>query len=439
MNKNVKGSNSNAFNTPLLLVCNKQGEIFEIPHLLMTGTSVSEVRLPTQDELIPMPDGSELFILPGRRPIGFDPVKNELVTLTEYQGEEVFAVAAFVAPAHMQFLHASFLKLEAAVDLPIFCYTAVGWRKNKFYVTAIRVDEDERQDAKHFNNQLITKNANSFLKKYSHNRLVVHLIENCVKQYCCPAARNYVMSRWEAPLPSSPGCNSRCVGCISEQSKDSGITSPQHRLTFIPTPDEIAEIAVSHLENAPKSVVSFGQGCEGEPLMVADVLEAAIILIRNQTSKGIINLNSNASRPDKIESLCRAGLDSLRISINSFQPHYYNQYYRPVGYQFNDVIESLKMARKYNKWVSLNYFIFPGFTDLPSEMNALENIIQTHGINLIQARNFNFDPQLFITKMGLNSIDEKPIGLINWYRHMRNKYPQVHIGYFNPHNINKDV
>ncbi|MCK4423827.1 MAG: hypothetical protein KAV18_07145 [Candidatus Omnitrophica bacterium] len=44
-------------------------------------------------------------------------------------------------------------------------------------------------------------------------------------------------------------------------------------------------------------VVSFGQGCEGEPLLVYKTLSQAIKLIRKQTKKGTINLNTNASRP----------------------------------------------------------------------------------------------------------------------------------------------
>ena len=69
-----------------------------------------------------------------------------------------------------------------------------------------------------------------------------------------------------------------------------GAYVPKYRVTA----EEIAEVALFHIDNVDDPVVSFGQGCEGEPLMVADVLEEAILLIRKETSKGIINLNSNS-------------------------------------------------------------------------------------------------------------------------------------------------
>jgi len=68
---------------------------------------------------------------------------------------------------------------------------------------------------------------------------VAHLIQNCAFSYLCPAARNWVMGRWEAPIPVSIGCNAACRGCISLQPEDSGVPATQERLTFIPTAQEI--------------------------------------------------------------------------------------------------------------------------------------------------------------------------------------------------------
>jgi hypothetical protein len=56
-------------------------------------------------------------------------------------------------------------------------------------------------------------------------------------------------------------------------------------------------------------VVSFGQGCEGDPLMAARVIGPAIRLIREQTLDGTINMNTNASLPHILKPAagCRAG------------------------------------------------------------------------------------------------------------------------------------
>ena len=45
------------------------------------------------------------------------------------------------------------------------------------------------------------------------------------------------------PIPSSPNCNAACVGCLSFQPVEAGFPSTQNRITFTPTPDEIAELA----------------------------------------------------------------------------------------------------------------------------------------------------------------------------------------------------
>ncbi len=79
--------------------------------------------------------------------------------------------------------------------------------------------------------------------------------------------------------------------------------------------------------------MSFGQGCEGEPLIVSDVIRDAILLIRKETSKGTINLNTNASLPSRVAELADAGLDSMRISMNSPRPKTYKAYFRQ-GYGF---------------------------------------------------------------------------------------------------------
>ena len=39
------------------------------------------------------------------------------------------------------------------------------------------------------------------------------------------------------------------------------------------------------------------------------------------------------------------GLDSIRISLNSARPDFYRAYYRPRGYDFEDVVASIALAR----------------------------------------------------------------------------------------------
>ena len=91
----------------------------------------------------------------------------------------------------------------------------------------------------------------------------------------------------------------------------------QVRIGFTPDPGEIAGVALEHINRVERSVVSFGQGCEGDPLMAARVIGPAIRLIREATDAGTINLNTNASLPNVLAPLLEAGLDSIRVSMNS--------------------------------------------------------------------------------------------------------------------------
>ena len=227
-----------------------------------------------------------------------------------------------------------------------------------------------------------------------------------------------------------PSCNARCLGCISLQ--PSGCcASTQERLRFVPSAQEIAEIGVPHLKNADRAIVSFGQGCEGEPLLQTPLIEQAIRLIRKKTSAGTVNLNSNASLPESVGRLAHAGLDSIRVSLNSAQQLYYNRYYRPANYAFEDVLASIKTMKSAGKFVSLNYFILPGFSDSLAETEALCNLIEHTGPDFIQLRNLNIDPDWYRKKLEIPEGIER-LGIRAWLRRLKKVFPNLRFGYYNP-------
>ncbi len=417
---------------PFLVFANAKGEIQEYNGLKMAGSSAGNFHQPEPEDLIELPEGSELFILPGRQPVGIECDSHEPALLAENpynEAEQVQAVAAFMAPAHTALYTAAYLTTDPrSPRLPLFAYTAVGWLDGKFWVAGFRSDADPRQDAARFNQAHLEKQTKTKLQRHPHNRLIQHLGKCCLT-YCCPAAKNYFLNRWEAPLPCSPQCNASCVGCISLQ--PSGCcASTQDRITFVPTPGDIAEIAVEHLETAEKPIVSFGQGCEGEPLLQAEVMEKAIQRIRKATSRGTINLNTNGSLPFAVERLAQAGLDSIRISLNSARGKQHTLYYRPRGFTFADVMRSIDVMKRYGRHVSLNYFILPGFTDHPEEFAALCTLIETHHPDFIQLRNLNIDPEVYL-KVTEHTADTA-MGMKRWYGELRKKFPTLGFGYYNP-------
>jgi pyruvate-formate lyase-activating enzyme len=409
-----------------LLYSDGNGNIFEDESLFAVGRSGWDAFPIPEEDWISLPEGGSLYELPGRRAIGID-VKTGDMRLCE----KGWAVAAFIPPAHTGLYLAAYETAINAPTLPLFCYTAAGWKDDAFFVPAVRIEEDIRQESSGFDNTKIRSGVDHLLKSYPHNRLVRHLAENCCLTYHCPAARNYFIGRWECPVPSSPACNANCIGCISFQPQDETIPSTQDRLTFKPSAEEIVEFTVPHLETAPFPIISFGQGCEGEPLLMWETLRSSILEIRKHTSKGSININTNGSNPAAVDALCKAGLTSIRVSTNSARKHVYEAYYRPNNYQFEDIVESLKVMRKHGGWSSINYFVFPGMTDSIEEYEALRKLISETGLNMIQWRNFNIDPDWYLGKIGATDTGEF-MGVKQLMELIQDEFPKLKFGYFNP-------
>ncbi|MCW3111654.1 MAG: radical protein [Segetibacter sp.] len=412
--------------SPYILYSDGEGNIFEDTSLYVTGRTGWDAMPVPEDEWIELPEGGQLYELPGRRGIGID-VKTGEMRLCE----KGWAVAAFIPPAHTGFYLAAYETAPDAPTLPLFCYTAAGWSDEKFYVPCIRIEQDIRQDCEGYDQAVVEQGVKKALEAYPHNRLVEHLANNCALTYQCPAARNYFLGRWECPIPSSPACNANCVGCISFQPEDETIVSTQDRLTFKPSAEEIVEYTVPHLESAPYPIVSFGQGCEGEPLLMWQTLREAIIEIRKHTSKGSININTNGSKPDAVRELCKVGLDSIRVSLNSVRKHIYEPYYCPNNYAFEDIIESLKVVNGFGGWTSINYFVFPGMTDSVEEYEALRKVIRETGLKMIQWRNFNIDPDWYLGKINVADTGEF-LGVKQLLELIQEEFPDLKYGYFNP-------
>ncbi|MGH2648985.1 MAG: radical SAM protein [Ginsengibacter sp.] len=411
---------------PYILFSDGNGNIFEDTSLYACGRSGWDALPVEKDEWIALPPGGQLYELPGRRGIGIDVNTGDMRLC-----EKGWAVAAFIPPAYTGTYLAPYETMPGAETLPLFCYTAAAWYKEKFYVPAVRIENDIRQESVGFDDEKIKAGVTEYLSAYKHNRLVQHLANNCCMTYHCPAARNYFMGRWECPVPSSPACNANCIGCISFQPQEETIVSTQDRLMFKPTAEEIIEYTVPHLESAPFPIVSFGQGCEGEPLLMWQTIGEAIKEIRKHTQRGSININTNGSDPEVVKVLCEAGLNSIRVSTNSAREKIYMPYYRPNNYEFNDIVESLKVVNGFGGWTSINYFVFPGMTDSVEEYEALRELIKTTGLKMIQWRNFNIDPDWYLGKIGVTDTGEC-IGIKQMMDLIKEEFPDLKFGYFNP-------
>jgi pyruvate-formate lyase-activating enzyme len=415
------------------VVANQAGEIFDLEGYAAVGMSGSSLVPLTADETINLPHGGELMLMPDRRPVLYNLDRKRLEILKDNpyaSGEPVFPVAAFNSPGYVISLVSAYKEYAHTALLPLFSYGAVGWHRGKFRSAAMLVDRERRQDLRLMKPEKVKAGVQRAKKKMPENRLRAHL-EKCALEYGCPAAKNFFLGRYEAPLPTAKNCNARCLGCLSLQ-EDKEIPVSQERISFTPAPEEIAEVALEHIGRVKRSIVSFGQGCEGDPLLAADVIVQAVKMTRAATQKGTINMNTNASRPEILENLFEEGLDSIRVSLNSVRKKCYDAYFQPKGYSFSDVKKSIEVALGLKKFVSINYLNCPGFTDTPEEAAALISFLKQYPINMIQWRNLNFDPIKYWSVMNETAKNGKAMGMRTLLKRVRKTFPNLMHGYFNP-------
>jgi molybdenum cofactor biosynthesis enzyme MoaA len=415
---------------PALVCSDPKGKIFDHPFLKLAGRSGDRMIRPSLSELIPLPAGSQLFTMPGRIPIGWD-MESQSFSPSERvrvdkKDMKCTAVAAFLPPGYVRTLLPATQLRPKAPTLPLWAYSGVGWKEGRFWATGLLIDPDPHWNPRYFqSDRLLKKKVDAFLKKEPTNRLLRQL-GKCALEYHCFAAKNVFSRRWECPLPTSPVCNADCLGCISLQPSECCPAS-QERIDFIPTVDEIIGVALPHLEGAEDPIVSFGQGCEGEPLMQWGLLGKAIRQLREKSDRGTINLNTNGSFPRRVKELCNAGLDSIRVTLNSPDPKHYGDYARPKGYTFRDVQDSLVVAKAEGLYTSINLLVLPGFTDREEELEGWIKLIRKTRVDLIQMRNLNIDPDLYLREMGKGA----GIGISEMIDVLKKEFPSLQFGYFN--------
>lgn len=406
---------------PYLVYCTPGGEIREERHLraLAFGNQPLE-----SSDLLPIPNGVTLSMMPDRLAVGAQR-SGALEVIAKERG---WAAAALLPIGYTRSLLPAYEKVPDTEPLPFFGYSAVAGMNGRLYVAALQTDDPRKWHPRAFNKRALQRLTHEKQVALPANRIVAQHA-HCALDYSCPTASNLFFGRWEMAIAISPGCNARCIGCISKQEEED-LISPQDRLTFIPTVEEILEVALPHLEQAEDAIVSFGQGCEGEPLLQWRRIEQAIKGMRAHTDKGVININTNASNPRWLQRLYDAGLDTIRASTISGHPETYTAYYRPIGYSFEDVKESLKRARDAGVYSSINLLCFPGMIDREREVEALLLFVKETGLRLIQLRNLNIDPEVLLPRMpALESMGDA-LGVRAMIEIIKRELPEIEIGNF---------
>lgn len=350
-----------------------------------------------REELVSAPAGTVTTMLPGRTPL--------LVRGKAPHAETT--LGALLPAGYTRLLIPAYAARPNAPQLPLFGYTFACVVDDELWVAAMRTDESDDWQPRYFGAGELEETIARRQALDPSNRALAQ-VALCSREYGCFTAQNVFLERGEAALPVSPTCNAACVGCISELEPGSAIPSPQTRLAFEPEVDELARLGIHHLERVAAGIISFGQGCEGEPLLRSTTIAAAIERIRATCTSGTINLNTNGSMTRSLERVIDAGLQAVRISLNSFRPDVYAAYYRPTGYALDDVLASIALAVRRGLRVSLNVLTHPGVTDDRAEVDAMETFLRAHPVAMIQTRTLNIDPDVYFARVGRPS---DPIGM----------------------------
>ena len=388
---------------------------------------------PPAEVPVPLPAYAQLAALPGRTPMGLDPRTGAIVELREMKvGRRTVrarAVGAVLPPGWTRAALPAYRSSPLAPVLPQWAYTAAAWDGTLGHVVyALHTDRRRHWDpATHSTPELAGLVAETLRR--DENPLLRQLAR-CALEWRCFTAQNTFYARDEGAIPSSVGCNARCVGCISEQPPE-GPPSSHERMEDAPDARRMAAIGIAHLSSASgRTMISFGQGCEGEPLTRARVIADAIRLMRRATPRGSINVNTNGSLPENLAMLADAGLDACRISLNSAHAPLYEAYYRPVRYGFGDVERSIRLAKKRGIYTALNLLTFPGVTDQEGEVDALCELVASSGVDQVQVRSLAIDPEQYLAVAERNSAGGPALGMRTLLRRLRAARTGLVIGNF---------
>lgn len=335
------------------------------------------------------------------------------------------AVAAVLPPGFLRTQLPAYADAPDKPDLTPRAYSAVAADDaGDLVVAALLVDRDPTHDAEAYPKSEIASRVNEALRSRPADRLVRQLAR-CAREYSCRAAANAFYRRWECALPVAAPANEHPPASIALRLD--GEADPHEPAAFHATAEEIATLAQEHLA-AGGTLLSFGRACEGEPLLVARLLEDAIGLIRAATRSGTVHLETNGSAPAALRRLATTGLDAVTIRLLSARADTYDTLHRPEGYRFADVRASLRVSAEQRLATSLLIPVLPGLFDRTDEIAALVALAdELPEGSAVLMRDLAADP---LRALAFVKNRDTNVGVARALERLREELPHLRVGSF---------
>jgi len=346
------------------------------------------------EHAIPLPPDAEIF------PIEREALASERSGRPRRLGAGRLTATALLPPGYLRTLIPAYVDEPGKPDLAPRPYAAVAADESGALVTAaILVEHDAEHDRARYPKAEVAAKVSDGLRAHPGDRLVRQLAR-CAREYGCHGAANAFYGRGECALPIAAPSKDRPPGSVAP--KRDGEAQPTETAAFHPTTDEVAGLAVEHLEHGG-TTVGFGRACEGEPLLSGREFEDAIAQIRLRTRAGRIHLDTNGSMPSSLRRLRSAGLDSICIRMIS-----------------------ARLA------ISVLVLVLPGVFDREEELSELIPVLsELPSGSALLVRDLHADP--FRALGRLQSRGFEPLGVTAALDRIKHEVPQVRVGAFVPH------
>src|SRR5438132_13481697 len=150
---------------PYLVYCTPAGEIREEPRLRALAFDNQPLEA---SDLIPLPDGVTLSMMPDRLAVGQKP-NGEQQMLAKSRG---WAAAALLPIGYTRTLLPAYEKVPGTEPLPFFGYTAVAGMNDRLFVAALRTDDPRKWHPRAFNKRTLQRLVREKQAALPKNRIV---------------------------------------------------------------------------------------------------------------------------------------------------------------------------------------------------------------------------------------------------------------------------